>query len=1095
MKLRKRMAAYATVATMAFATIVSPITANAEASYNPTIEGYNGVYIDTKLVPTNNNDIKISGETIEAKRNVKFQLDANVDVTWSVKADDAGATGVSVEKSGLVRITKTATPGFYTVTAKTLNVPGEAAQTITKKIKVTDGTAQPTNIVLDEEKIEEEYYPALEVSGEPGKQVLTATGYVQGELYATVEPEYINDDEYWFQNDDSNNVHFQNYDPESESGKCFYTKKTTTENGKMLGFSKSKTSSITTFDVVVKPETYHFNLLNSNEKVPDDGKVPTTYSFSMNQEADLSVDENSLMALTAQGRQQITSAIKWTVNQNNETVSAENGVYTINGQKQDANGKYVDAKVAEIKISEDGKSIEVKTEDIEGSICNDVTLKAEYSLNNNDDSHKDFTLKFNKNIAAEVNAVDLDFEKYGWEEDVDFSVYEEIISGEKKTVYYLEEGKGMNLPELTYGNVSGTRSFEDAKEIGFTKNTSYPIDYKLSAVDGISDSYLNDTLLKGNQVLQSGIIGNPKELELVGTGYVKLTVSPMPGGKIAESKDYIIRVVSSASKLAENLSITRNGQDSYFIKDDINENEVVHIRQGEAVVPRVSGKAVSLTDPFMEYTFAKEGIVNVVRDKNGNTRLSGLNEGKVLVTATSTVNKKNFIDFWVYVNKDAYSSETDEAPFEISVHDAIEEGTVTKDSSNEKFVVQGRQDEVKLGLNAVGNNSGIPAVTWSIDCTEDYAVIDSETGVITTKKSTKIGKPITVTATNKKNSSQVATATFTIAEVNATGIKELSEKIENGSVGVVTSLGKNAGKVTAGKSFTLYASSFIPENATRIEAGYDWKSKDEKIATVDENGKVTAVAEGTTTIIVNYTTDGTTTSVAEYDLTVEKGDIPVSSIEAKDVELTKIGDTATISVSVLPENATNKRITFKSSDDKIVKVNEAGQVTGISVGDATITITSEANSSIVKTVTVKVKGEADKDITTEAPTTQAPKTEAPTTQAPTTQAPKTEVPTTQAPVAEKVTVPATKIKSAKNAKGKKITIKLNKVSDAKYQIVYGTNKNFKGAKKITVSKTTYTIKKLKSGKTYYIKARALKTVNGKKVYSKYTTAKKVTIKK
>lgn len=65
-----------------------------------------------------------------------------------------------------------------------------------------------------------------------------------------------------------------------------------------------------------------------------------------------------------------------------------------------------------------------------------------------------------------------------------------------------------------------------------------------------------------------------------------------------------------------------------------------------------------------------------------------------------------------------------------------------------------------------------------------------------------------------------------------------------------------------------------------------------------------------------------------------------------------------------------------------------------------------------------------------------------------------------------------------------------------YEIEYSLKKNFKGSKKITVSKaktTTYTIKKLKAKKTYYVRIRAFKKVKGKKYYSEWskTLSKKV----
>lgn len=91
------------------------------------------------------------------------------------------------------------------------------------------------------------------------------------------------------------------------------------------------------------------------------------------------------------------------------------------------------------------------------------------------------------------------------------------------------------------------------------------------------------------------------------------------------------------------------------------------------------------------------------------------------------------------------------------------------------------------------------------------------------------------------------------------------------------------------------------------------------------------------------------------------------------------------------------------------------------------------------------------------------------------------------------------IAKIKSSKASTVTVKLKKTVGADgYRIAYSTNKKFKKGtvKYVTVKadKLTATIKKLKGGKTYYIKAQAFKTVGGKKYYGKYSTVKKVTIK-
>lgn len=97
----------------------------------------------------------------------------------------------------------------------------------------------------------------------------------------------------------------------------------------------------------------------------------------------------------------------------------------------------------------------------------------------------------------------------------------------------------------------------------------------------------------------------------------------------------------------------------------------------------------------------------------------------------------------------------------------------------------------------------------------------------------------------------------------------------------------------------------------------------------------------------------------------------------------------------------------------------------------------------------------------------------------------------------KVKTSKTAVKTLKSLKKKQMTVKLKKVSKVSgYEITYATNSKFTKGKKVVRTKgTTKTIKKLKSGKTYYVKVRAYKMDSTKKrVYSKYAKVKKVKIK-
>ena len=87
-------------------------------------------------------------------------------------------------------------------------------------------------------------------------------------------------------------------------------------------------------------------------------------------------------------------------------------------------------------------------------------------------------------------------------------------------------------------------------------------------------------------------------------------------------------------------------------------------------------------------------------------------------------------------------------------------------------------------------------------------------------------------------------------------------------------------------------------------------------------------------------------------------------------------------------------------------------------------------------------------------------------------------------------------KTAKNTKDRKLIASWKKASNADgYQIQYAPNKKFKKAKRKTVKSTFVTIKKLKKKKTYFVRVRAYKLADGKKVYGKWSSVKKVKIKK
>lgn len=152
-----------------------------------------------------------------------------------------------------------------------------------------------------------------------------------------------------------------------------------------------------------------------------------------------------------------------------------------------------------------------------------------------------------------------------------------------------------------------------------------------------------------------------------------------------------------------------------------------------------------------------------------------------------------------------------------------------------------------------------------------------------------------------------------------------------------------------GDEFTLEAE-VLPENATNKNV--IWSTSDENIATVDSNGKVKGIGEGTATITAT-TQDGNKTATCTVEVK-ENTIIPVTEIQLKvSKDIIKIGEKCSITATIIPENATNKDITWKSTDETIAKVTSNGEVTGIGEGKVTITATNEVND-ISQTVIITV---------------------------------------------------------------------------------------------------------------------------------------------
>ena len=229
-----------------------------------------------------------------------------------------------------------------------------------------------------------------------------------------------------------------------------------------------------------------------------------------------------------------------------------------------------------------------------------------------------------------------------------------------------------------------------------------------------------------------------------------------------------------------------------------------------------------------------------------------------------------------------------------------------------------------LTATVAPSNATDKTVTWS---TSNSGVATVESGKVTAIKEGEA--TITAKAGGKEASCKVTVKKAVIAVESVT-------------------LNKTELTLEPGATETLIAT-VAPENAT--DKTVTWSTSNAEIATV-ENGKVTGVKEGEATI-----TAQAGGKEASCKVTVKPGIVPVESITLDKSELSlNKGDSFTLTAVVKPDNATDKTVTWTSTDGAIAYVTQEGKVMALSGGDAVVTATAgEVSATCVVTVTVPVQ--------------------------------------------------------------------------------------------------------------------------------------------
>ena len=302
-----------------------------------------------------------------------------------------------------------------------------------------------------------------------------------------------------------------------------------------------------------------------------------------------------------------------------------------------------------------------------------------------------------------------------------------------------------------------------------------------------------------------------------------------------------------------------------------------------------------------------------------------------------------------------------------------------------------------ITLPVVYGTDEAPAVTPETAATGESAATD--------EKVAKAAEKLTIEWTSSDESVATVDETGTVTAV-AAGEANVTASVKDADIAasthikvVVTPTGVVAPEsidlVTNGENTKDLDAKLVPADATDVKLAYE--SSDESVATVDETGKVTAVANGECTITTYVVADAKDADASELSaVAVEAADseetddsvatmpedlaamdsafgvVPenlkaetkvtvTTNVEGITLDKTEgvltVGNTVTVTATVTPDTATNASVTWSSSDEAIATVDSEGKITAVAPGTATITATSDSNpdASAAYAVTVQAK--------------------------------------------------------------------------------------------------------------------------------------------
>lgn len=289
---------------------------------------------------------------------------------------------------------------------------------------------------------------------------------------------------------------------------------------------------------------------------------------------------------------------------------------------------------------------------------------------------------------------------------------------------------------------------------------------------------------------------------------------------------------------------------------------------------------------------------------------------KVTVTPKNVKNKKVSLS----ISNEAVAKVKGDSITGLTPGDTVLTITSEEDPSvHIKYRVLVIQPVSRITLSASANSVNVGE---SVNITADYKPDNASVKKVVWKSADERIATITedgiVTGVKRGNARFTATADDGSKSRASISIK-VTQKAEN------ITINKEEATVDVGKSIVLKAT-VLPKDTDNKKV--EWSSSDTSVATVNNQGRITGVSTGSCEITCTSLSDGAVQSKAKINVQQ-----PVKSVKFDEAPVIYVNESGKLSWKVEPANATNPAISLKSANEKILKVEADGTITGVKAGE------------------------------------------------------------------------------------------------------------------------------------------------------------------